>query len=105
MPWSKLVRTAFAVLVSVSGISDQAYAEPRPKPTARATAETFVFVPSDAVLKQSGQTRAQYNAAHPEAERRWREAWAAKGTKTDTGLFASIRSQCAAPKDASGGTN
>ncbi|ESQ92558.1 hypothetical protein [Asticcacaulis benevestitus] len=64
-----------------------------------------MFVPSDAVLKQVGQTRAQYNAANPRAEKEWRKAWVVKGTPNDNGYFEMIRTQSAAPKDKTGEGN
>lgn len=56
-----------------------------------------VFVVPDSVLAQNGRTREQANRECPPCEKRWREAWAAAGTKQDTHAFAVIRRDTTRP--------
>ncbi|MDI7776575.1 hypothetical protein [Asticcacaulis sp. EMRT-3] len=87
---------ALTMLMILSGISDRAFAvdaktQRRLAPTAHAVADDFVFVPTDAVLKQVGQTRDQWNLRDPKAEREWRRAFVVEGTAQDSAYYADIR--------------
>ncbi|MBN6206118.1 hypothetical protein JYK21_06605 [Ralstonia pickettii] len=62
-------------------------------------AKDMVYVIPDKVLVQLGKTREQANKECPPCERRWREAWAAEGTKNDSTYLAKLRKQTARPAD------
>ena len=58
----------------------------------------FSVVKSDAELKEIGITRAEANRRNPAAEKQWRDAWAAKGTKADNETYRKIRQATTAPE-------
>lgn len=59
----------------------------------------FVFVPSDADIAKGTTTREELNKKFPSAGKRWREAWAAEGTKNDKPSFAYVRKISTRPAD------
>jgi len=62
-------------------------------------AADMVYVIPDKVLVQLGKTREQANKECPPCEKRWREAWAAEGTKNDSIYLAKLRKQTTRPTD------
>ncbi len=59
----------------------------------------FVFVPSDADIAKGTTTREELNKKFPSAGIRWREAWAAEGTKNDKPSYAYVRKISTRPAD------
>ncbi len=59
----------------------------------------FVFVPFDSDIAKGTSTREEYNKSHPKAAKRWRDAWAAEGTKNDNQGYAGIRKNSTRPAD------
>ena len=59
----------------------------------------LAFVVPDRILAQNRRTREQANKDCPPCEKRWREAWAAEGTKRDNRAFAGIRRDTTKPAD------
>lgn len=59
----------------------------------------FVFVPSDADIAKGSTTREELNKQFPSAGKRWREAWAAEGTKNDKPSYAYVRKISTRPAD------
>lgn len=59
----------------------------------------MVYVVPDKILAQNGRTREQANKDCPRCEARWREAWAAEGTKGDSVYFRTLRQQTSRPDD------
>lgn len=61
--------------------------------------DDFAVVLDDKTLATAGTTREAYNKKNPDAEKRWRAAWAAEGTKKDKQEFVRIRAKTTRPAD------
>lgn len=86
-----MIKKIVAVLILAGTVSSQT--------CLAGAADSFVYVVPDSTLASLKKSREQANKECPPCERRWRQAWASEGKKTDTSEDAMIRKSTSKPKD------